>query len=185
MIAALARKHTLRILTEHDVNVSEDLQRLFPLDLGVAINFDQVIGESFIRNFNIGIVNLHASRLPRDRGISPVLWAFARGDREVWATVYRIDGALDSGPIYRQFSLPVSPTDTAFRLYERVCVRGGEELAKLIDSIMRGVQPPPKPQSREIAGNYWSWPNSLYRNMLKESGRRLFDLRDIARSIGN
>ena len=57
--------------------------------IGFLFNFDIIIRKNVLSKFKKGIYNIHASKLPRDKGISPVLWAFARGDKEIWSSIYR------------------------------------------------------------------------------------------------
>ena len=113
-----------------------------------------------------------------DKGISPVLWAFARGDQTIWATIYQMDAGIDSGPLLKQFSVPVFDTDSAFSLYQRVCERGGEELLAVLEQLDQNAI---WPIDQEIADDvsYWSWPDAMHQDMMKRSGRSFLNVQEV------
>src|SRR5450756_1286363 len=44
-----------------------------------------------------GIINVHASLLPKYRGAGPIRWAIVRGESRTGVTTMRIDAGLDTG----------------------------------------------------------------------------------------
>lgn len=182
-VLSLAKQAGIPFLHVADVNRDDRLQQLLPADLGLAINFDQIVKKGLLAAFRNGVFNLHASRLPRDRGISPALWAFARGDEEIWATIYKMDEGLDTGTVIEQFARAVQMNDTAFSLYERLCCEGGKRLCQIIGAHYSGKLAHPTPQHVAEAQAPFSWPDLRFDAMLKASKRRLFDLHDIARAL--
>lgn len=182
-VRAFATKHNLKIISTPNVATCEELQLLLPADLGLAFNYDQIFKEKLLSSFTLGVINIHASRLPQDRGISPVLWAFARGDHSIWSTIYRIDEGIDSGPIFRQFEIPVEKEDTACSLYKRVCSQSGEELAFVVEGIQKGEEHP-QVQAEDVNAKTWSWPDQLHRRMMVTSKRKFINLFDIMGMLG-
>ncbi len=160
------------------VRNSRDLTEIIEYGhLGLAFNFDLLIRKNIIDKFENGIYNIHASKLPKDKGISPVLWAFARGDTEIWSTIYKIDEGVDSGPIARQFQIPLLPTDTSFSLYKRVCIESGVALNNILQEILMGeIKLLEQPQ--DGITNYVSWPDKHFQKMMRKSNRHFFKFRD-------
>jgi methionyl-tRNA formyltransferase len=179
----LAKKADIPIFFVSDINSDTTLKSLLPADLALAINFDQILHQPFLSKFRGGILNLHASCLPRDKGISPVLWAFARGDKEIWATIYKMDGGLDSGPIFEQFSLPVVEDETVFSVYEGVCVEGGKRLSRTVELFFSDKLRDPIDQEPPGSAIALSWPDANFDKMLKKNQRKLFRLTDIFRAL--
>lgn len=65
-----------------------------------------------------GILNLHNSYLPWNRGAHPCTWAII--DRTPHgATMHWVDQGVDTGPIFYQEALEIRPGETAHSLYER------------------------------------------------------------------
>lgn len=181
-IQSLAKKYDLKTFTVENVNKTTVLENILPCTLGLTFNFDKIIKEKLLASFEKGVINVHASRLPDDKGISPVLWAFARGDRTVWSTIYSMDKGIDTGLIYKQLEIPVKNCDTAFSLYERVCRISGHELSNVVDLSVKGWVDPLS-QSRENEGNYWSWPDKRHKKMMKASKRHFINFSDVLRLL--
>lgn len=93
-----------------------------------------------------GWVNLHFSVLPAWRGAAPVQAAIAAGDTVTGATTFRIEPALDSGPVYGVLTQTIMPTDTAGELLDRLAVSGAVLLETTVDGIAAGtLNPIPQP----------------------------------------
>jgi folate-dependent phosphoribosylglycinamide formyltransferase PurN len=166
-----ARGMGIPTLESSDVNADANLIRNSGASLGIAVNFDQILRGETLENFSHGVINFHASRLPDDRGISPALWAFARGDEEIWYSIYRMDEGLDTGPLYEQASVAVEPGETAFSMYGRVCDVGGQETARVTRAVLDdGLEP--RTQTGDPSEAH-SWPDKEFARMLRENRRRL------------
>lgn len=150
--------------------------------IGFLFNFDIIIRNDVLSKFKKGIYNIHASKLPKDKGISPVLWAFARGDKEIWSSIYKVDEGIDSGPLVKQFKILTLENDTAFSLYNRVCIKSGENLNLILDNILND-KIELKDQSKEIVSNYFSWPDEKFSYLMKKSNRKLISLSSFFRNI--
>jgi len=180
-IARLAERYSIEISHQVDVNNKANIEAL-SADIGFAFNLDQIVKPQLLDRFRYGILNAHGSRLPDDKGISPVLWAFARGDKSIWCSIYRMDAGLDTGPIYTRFSLPVESADTAFSFNEKLCIASGEKLvATLRRIIAEDIQP--HDQEDRPHGTVWSWPDRSHQKMMAASHRSFISLRDIIRAI--
>lgn len=95
-----------------------------------------------------GWINLHFSLLPAWRGAAPVQAAIAAEDTITGATTFRIEPALDSGPIYGVVTEAIRPTDTAGELLARLAVSGAELLSATLDGIADSTLTP-RPQPAE------------------------------------
>ena len=89
-----------------------------------------------------GWVNLHFSLLPAWRGAAPVQAAIAAGDTVTGATTFRIEPALDSGPVYGVLTQTITPTDTAGELLDRLAESGAMLLETTLDGIAAGTLNP-------------------------------------------
>ena len=95
-----------------------------------------------------GWVNLHFSLLPAWRGAAPVQAAIAAGDSVTGATTFRIQPALDSGPVYGIVTETIRAGDTAGELLDRLALSGAALLEATLDGIADGSVTP-VPQSGE------------------------------------
>ncbi len=93
-----------------------------------------------------GWINLHFSLLPAWRGAAPVQAAIAAGDAVTGATTFRIEPALDSGPVYGVVTETIRPTDTAGELLDRLSISGAALLDTTLDGIADAtLSPVPQP----------------------------------------
>jgi methionyl-tRNA formyltransferase len=151
-------------------------------DIAIAFNLDQILSERFLELFPLGVLNCHASRLPFDKGISPALWAFARGDSEIWYSIYRMSGKVDCGEVLFQGKISVHPAESGFSAYARLCRQAGEDLARTVASIRTGM-PAPLLHSEANVGNYFGLPDGRHLKMLIQSGRTLWRVHDLVTAL--
>jgi len=115
----------------------EQLRRLQP-DVGVLAAYGQILSQEVLDVPPLGILNVHASLLPRWRGAAPVAAAILAGDRETGATIMKIVRELDAGPILGASRLVITPNDTTGTLTERIAEAGAALLMELLPAYLRG-----------------------------------------------
>jgi len=81
-----------------------------------------------------GMVNVHASLLPRYRGAAPIHRAMVAGETQTGVTIMRVVPALDAGPMLASVTQPIGETDTSEDV-ERALSRVGADL--LVDTLDR------------------------------------------------
>lgn len=104
-------------------------------DVMVVVGYGQIIPQSIIDLPRLGILNVHASLLPKYRGAAPIQWAIANGETRTGVTIMQIDAGLDTGPMAIAEETAIGPEETAPELSERLAAMGArllvETLAKL------------------------------------------------------
>ena len=68
----------------------------------------------------LGTFNLHASLLPQYRGAAPINWAIINGEQETGVTTFFLTHEIDTGRIILQERTPITPTDTAGTVHDRL-----------------------------------------------------------------
>ncbi len=114
--------------------VAEQLRPLAP-DLLVVVAYGQIIPASVLSIPRLGVVNVHASLLPRHRGAAPVAHAILSGDRETGVTIMRMDEKLDHGPILAARKTVIGDGEDAAALTRRLAVMGAELLVETVDRL--------------------------------------------------
>lgn len=67
--------------------------------------------------FNRGIINLHGSLLPWNRGTNPNVWSIV-DDTPAGVSILYIDEGIDTGPILARQEIPKTPVMTGKDLYD-------------------------------------------------------------------
>jgi methionyl-tRNA formyltransferase len=116
----------------------------------VVVGYGQILPRAILDIPPLGIVNVHASLLPKYRGAAPIQWAIARGETVTGVTTMRIDEGLDTGDILLAEETAIGPDETAPELSERLAAMG----ARLLGPTLRGLDTGtlvPRPQDHSLA----------------------------------
>lgn len=92
-------------------------------DIICLAGFMRVLTESFVREWDGRMLNIHPSLLPKYKGLNTHARALEAGDTEAGCSVHLVTPALDDGPILGQARVPILPQDTADTLAARVLVQ--------------------------------------------------------------
>ena len=135
----LAREAGVETLTPERItrHTTERVLALRP-DVGVLAASGHILPTHLLAAFPRGVLNVHASLLPRHRGASPVAAAILAGDAETGASVMLVVKALDAGPVLGSVATAVGPFDTTGTLTERIAELGAQLLAELLPSWVAG-----------------------------------------------
>jgi methionyl-tRNA formyltransferase len=118
-------------------------------ELMVVVGYGQIIPQNIIDLPRYGILNVHASLLPKYRGAAPIQWAIANGETVTGVTIMQIDAGLDTGDMLLKESLPISSTETAPELSVRLSLMGAELLLEAIRGIEAGTVSREKQRAEE------------------------------------
>jgi methionyl-tRNA formyltransferase len=108
-------------------------------EIGVVAAYGKILPEWLLAALPRGLINVHASLLPRYRGASPIHRAVIAGDRETGVTIMRVVKALDAGPILAATAVPIGPDDTTSEVESRLAVRGAALLVETLDALETGT----------------------------------------------
>ena len=108
-------------------------------EIGVVAAYGLILPDWLLAALPRGLINVHASLLPRYRGASPIHRAVIAGDRETGVTIMRVVKALDAGPIVAAAAVPIGPDDTTTRVESMLAIRGAALLVETLDAIEAGT----------------------------------------------
>jgi len=124
--------------------IVEQLKQLNP-DAMVVVGYGQIIPQSIIDIPRLGIINVHASLLPKYRGAAPIQLAIANGETRTGVTTMRIDAGLDTGDMLLRWGTEIGPEETSLELSERMSAAGADLLVKTLVGLEDGsVKPEPQ-----------------------------------------
>ena len=115
-------------------------------DLGVVAAYGKILTDAVLAVPRLGMVNVHASLLPRYRGAAPVHRAIIAGERETGITIMRVVRALDAGPMLATARRPIGSDETSEDV-ERDLARIGADLAVSTIEGLVDDQVPELPQN--------------------------------------
>jgi methionyl-tRNA formyltransferase len=143
-VKRLAEAHGVPVFQPLSLKDPEEQARLraFEADLWVVVAYGLILPKAVLDVARLGVINLHASLLPRWRGAAPIQRAVLAGDQETGITVMFIEPKLDSGPMLRKKSCRIAPLETAGQLHDRLARLGAEALAETLPDLEAGTVRP-------------------------------------------
>lgn len=120
-----------------DPAVADTLTSWAP-DLGVVAAYGKLIPEQLLRLPRLGMINVHASLLPKYRGAAPVQRAIIEGEAMTGVTIMRVVPALDAGGMFAKVTRPIGPDDTSDVVERDLAVLGAALLLDVIDDLAAG-----------------------------------------------
>jgi len=109
----------------------------------VVVGYGQIIPQSILDIPPWGIINVHASLLPKYRGAAPIQWAIARGETRTGVTTIKIDAGLDTGDMLLKWETEIGPEETAIELAPRLAAAGADLLVRTLDELPK-IKPEPQ-----------------------------------------
>ena len=146
---------TRQMSKENYAEVVAELTALEP-DVVVVVAFGIIIKRDLLDLPRLGCVNVHASLLPRHRGVSPIQAAILAGDAETGCTTMHIDEGIDTGDILLKAPTEILESDTAGSLSDRLAGIGGALLVRTLEGLFDGSVTPvaqgesPTPYTKKI-----------------------------------
>lgn len=141
-VKELALKHGIPVIqpTKMKLDGLEPLRELQP-DVCVTAAFGQILPQSVLDVPPMGVVNVHASLLPRHRGAAPIQWALLCGDETAGVTTMFSDKGVDTGDMLLKAKIPILPDDTAGTLTDKLSRLGADLLMETLRRLEDGTCP--------------------------------------------
>jgi methionyl-tRNA formyltransferase len=150
--AALA--HGLPVWQPGSLKRSENIEALAALhaDLSIVAAFGQILPQAVLDQPRYGTLNVHASLLPKYRGVSPIAEAILQGDAETGVTIMLLDAGVDTGPALLKKSTAISKGETTGSLTGKLSELGAQALLEALPGWIEG-RLKAQPQEEELASH--------------------------------
>ena len=119
-------------------------------DLGVVVAYGQILPDEVLATPRHGIINVHASLLPRYRGAAPIQRAVIAGERETGVTMIRLVREMDAGPMLASAPRPVAEHETSADVERDLAALGADLLLDTVRDIAAG-RARERPQDHALA----------------------------------
>jgi len=116
-----------------------DTLRAWRADLGVVAAYGRIIPEHLLTIPLFGMINVHASLLPKYRGAAPVHRAVINGDRQTGVTIMRVVKELDAGGMFAKVTRPIGPDETSDVVETALADVGAELLITVVEQLASGT----------------------------------------------
>jgi methionyl-tRNA formyltransferase len=146
-------------------------------DLGVVAAYGKILTDVVLATPRLGMINVHASLLPRYRGAAPVHRAIIAGETGTGVTIMRVVKALDAGPMLAKVHRAIGPDETSDEVERDLARLGSRLLVDVVDQLARGDGH--ETLQEDAAATYahrltkddgaidWSWPAIRVHNLIR------------------
>ena len=140
-VKALALEHNIPVFQPDRLRppeVAEQLRAWRP-DVAVVAAYGRIIPEHLLTIPRLGMINVHASLLPKYRGAAPVHRAVMNGDSETGVTIMRVVKELDAGPMFAKVTRPIGPDETSDVVEDALAGLGAQLLVAVLAQMAAGT----------------------------------------------
>jgi len=116
-----------------------DTLRGWQPDLGVVAAYGKLIPDEVLNLPRHGMINVHASLLPKYRGAAPIHRAVIDGEPETGVTIMRVEKMLDAGPMLAKVTRSIGPEDTSDVIEPDLARLGASLLVDVVDQLAAGT----------------------------------------------
>lgn len=110
--------------------------KTFEAEAFVVAAYSKIIPQALIDAAPLGALGVHPSLLPLYRGASPIQGAILGGEKETGVTIYKMDAAVDHGPIFAERKTEIGENETYLELQKRLAKIGGKMIVEALPKFM-------------------------------------------------
>jgi methionyl-tRNA formyltransferase len=178
-VAEWGKKNQIPVYCPQNVNTPEWIEKIRNISPEVIFSFyyRNLLSRDILMIPSVGSFNLHGSLLPAYRGRCPINWVLVKGEQRTGVTLHHMLEGPDAGDIVGQKEVVIDFEDTAYTLYQKLCVKAKELLGEVLPLIKKGMAPRVAQNLRQ--GSYyggrrpedgkidWSWPVMQIYNLVR------------------
>ena len=140
-VKQVAEHHGLKILQPPRLRDDRFLEALRGLDadLGVVAAYGKILSDDVLAIPRSGLINVHASLLPKYRGAAPIHRAVMAGETITGVTIMRVVKALDAGPMIAKAVRPIGEDETSAEVERDLARLGARALVDVVDALAGGT----------------------------------------------
>ncbi len=152
-VKVLAQENNLDVYQPLSIKKDEELiSKLKDMhaDVFITVAFGQILSQEVLDIPRLGVINLHASLLPKYRGPNPIQWAIINGDKVTGVTTMLSTIGVDEGPMLIKKEIEIDNNMNSEQLAQEISTIGPQVL---YDSIigLNNKSITPEPQVHENA----------------------------------
>ena len=120
-IKSIAKSFNIPVYHFNNLKDDKVINKLKELNIDLIINQSQVIlKKDFLDIPEIGVINRHASLLPKNRGLRSPFWVLCKNEKYTGVSIHFVDRKIDHGPIIIQKKIKIEPFDTFLKLTKKL-----------------------------------------------------------------
>lgn len=139
-VKILAEKAGIPVFQFNRISKECEPLKVLGADIMVTAAYGQILRQNVLNLTPKGVINVHASLLPKYRGSSPIQWCIIKGETKTGVTIMRTDIGVDTGDMILKKEIAINPDETAGELFDRLSEVGKVALLDVLDLIESGKE---------------------------------------------
>lgn len=137
-VKTVAQEYALDVYQPVNFKDADDVACLAALkpDLLIVVAYGLILPQTVLDIPTIEAINVHGSLLPRWRGAAPIERAIEAGDKKTGVGIMKMEASLDTGPVFAEAKLDISPEMTGDELREALVAIACPLLLSTIDALI-------------------------------------------------
>ncbi|HIE28594.1 TPA: hypothetical protein EYP66_15040 [Candidatus Poribacteria bacterium] len=123
-------------------------------DLMVSMHYPAIFKPVLLNIPTLGCVNIHPSKVPEGRGMTPSWWYLYLGRKTAWTALHYIDAGVDSGDVIAFGSTTITDEDTGATVSKRLSEAAWKIFRDNLPGIMAGTAPR---QKQDLSKGSYLW----------------------------
>jgi len=138
-------------------------------DLLVSMHYPAIFKPVLLEIPPLGCVNIHPSKVPEGRGMTPSFWYLYLSRDTAWTALHYLDAGVDSGDVIAFASIPIAHDDTGATVSRRLSKAAWEVFRDNLPAIMKGNA---KRQKQDLSSGSYLWSGRDWRLIKWERNAR-------------
>jgi methionyl-tRNA formyltransferase len=120
-----------------DPALHDEWRALAP-DLGVVAAYGRILPDALLELPRLGMINIHASLLPKYRGAAPIHRAIIDGEAQTGVTIMRVVSQLDAGPMLLTGTRAIGADETTTDIEPALALLGASLVLDAVNQLASG-----------------------------------------------
>jgi|GEM_PF-6062285 len=121
-------------------------------DYAILVGCPQIVEKEFLSCFN-KVINMHASLLPRYRGLDPVSWAMFNSEPTTGYTFHYVNDSIDDGNIILQQEIPIDYSKRPSGVMTEIAQKAGETSKAVLERLVNNYEGTPQTGKKSYYGS--------------------------------
>lgn len=137
-VAICAHEHNIEVYKPN--KLKEDYEYILNKkpDIIITCAYGSIVPKVVLDYPSYGCINVHASLLPKYRGVSPIVASILNGEKETGITIMYMDEGIDTGNIIMSRSIKIEDNDNSLSLSNKLSLLGANLLIDTLPKIFEG-----------------------------------------------
>lgn len=137
-VSVFAENNSIKLYKFEHIGEGADELKKLNADIMLTASYGQMLPDEILSLCPFGVINTHASLLPKYRGASPIQAAIEAGDAVTGVSVMQTVKKMDAGDVIKVAELKLGGDENSAECFEKLAVIAGKIVIEALDELEAG-----------------------------------------------